>query len=781
MAMWTQVQKLPEELQKRVHLIYNDHFPYEVRSLLSEWIESQPWTKIEYDNPEHEKFAANLVSALIHELNRISVTIENNSLKFKLEQVAHNFRMNYAHDPINLVRIVNHCLNNESKILQSAQNYLSSMDTKPIINETYQDIYPEISKIRNLIQESEQFLRRLNQDQEQLILRYQDRNKCSAIAQANNNSVERAKLLKNLEQIDLTLRSESENVMKDRAVLVERCREALNRLSIVQSRVLDTELERWRRGQQLAGNGVSYDGYSLDDIQDWCEGLAELTWQTRVHIKRLQIMCQNYSATQYVTDSLFGLVDLSTTLLHRLVKSTFVIEKQPPQVMKTNTRFTATVRLLVGGKLNVHMTPPSVSVFIISEHQASILGAEPNNLIIPHNESAAGEILNNTGIMEYHSATKQLSAHFRNMQLKKIKRTEKKGTESVMDEKFALLFFSRFNICGGELGDIQVRTFSLPVVVIVHGNQEPHAHATITWDNAFAEPGRTSFAVPDKVPFIRVGEVLSQKFIASVGYGLSDDNLRFLAAKALRTSNVPDLGTLISWSQFSKEPLPERNFTFWEWFYAILKVTKEHLRNLWNDKTIIGFIWRKQAEEMLASCQLGTFLLRFSDSELGGLTVAWKSKSADGTSDEYFMLQPFISRDFQIRGLADRLNDLKHLTFLYPDIPKDAAFSKYYTPLGDNSKTATGYVKPYLVICVPGLSGPSYDSYPNTPQSTLHPHSPSDTSSMHYETSNSQMESNCTPVKNGNHVDAAESYSMMDLIQVNDNIPIDFFDFQHKQ
>jgi len=41
--------------------------------------------------------------------------------------------------------------------------------------------------------------------------------------------------------------------------------------------------------------------------------------------------------------------------------STFIIEKQPPQVMKTNTRFTSTVRLLVGGKLNVHMTPPQVS------------------------------------------------------------------------------------------------------------------------------------------------------------------------------------------------------------------------------------------------------------------------------------------------------------------------------------------------------------------------------------------------------------------------------------
>lgn len=37
------------------------------------------------------------------------------------------------------------------------------------------------------------------------------------------------------------------------------------------------------------------------------------------------------------------------------------------------------------------------------------------------------------------------------------------------------------------------------MVVIVHGNQEPHAWATVTWDNAFAEPGRVPFAVPEKV------------------------------------------------------------------------------------------------------------------------------------------------------------------------------------------------------------------------------------------------------------------------------------------
>lgn len=53
--------------------------------------------------------------------------------------------------------------------------------------------------------------------------------------------------------------------------------------------------------------------------------------------------------------------------------STFIIEKQPPQVLKTQTKFAATVRLLVGGKLNVHMNPPQVKATIISELQAKAL------------------------------------------------------------------------------------------------------------------------------------------------------------------------------------------------------------------------------------------------------------------------------------------------------------------------------------------------------------------------------------------------------------------------
>jgi signal transducer and activator of transcription 5B len=44
------------------------------------------------------------------------------------------------------------------------------------------------------------------------------------------------------------------------------------------------------------------------------------------------------------------------------------------------------------------------------------------------------------------------------------------------------------------------------------------------------------------------------------------------------------------------------------------------------------------------------------------------------------MLQPFTSKDFAIRSLADRISDLQHLVALFPDIPKEQAFGKYYTP-----------------------------------------------------------------------------------------------------
>lgn len=92
------------------------------------------------------------------------------------------------------------------------------------------------------------------------------------------------------------------------------------------------------------------------------------------------------------------------------------------------------------------MNNPLVKVSIVSETQAQLTQQTSK-----YSEVSCGEIINNTGNMEYNETTKQLSVSFRNMQLKKIKRAEKKGTESVMDEKFALLFQSNFAVGHGDI------------------------------------------------------------------------------------------------------------------------------------------------------------------------------------------------------------------------------------------------------------------------------------------------------------------------------------------
>ena len=95
------------------------------------------------------------------------------------------------------------------------------------------------------------------------------------------------------------------------------------------------------------------------------------------------------------------------------------------------------------------------------------------------------------------------------------------------------------------------------------------------------------FLVPEKVPWLQVANTLNMKFKASCGRGLTEENLKFLAGKAFSFRNMgynADCSNLmITWSQFCKEPLPDRSFTFWEWFYAVMKLTKEDLRGMWID------------------------------------------------------------------------------------------------------------------------------------------------------------------------------------------------------
>ena len=105
-------------------------------------------------------------------------------------------------------------------------------------------------------------------------------------------------------------------------------------------------------------------------------------------------------------------------------------------------------------------------------------------------------------------------------------------------------------------------------------------------------------------------------------FGLSHRAINFLGQKIFRGHAFTE-DTLVTWSMFNRENMPGRTFTFWQWFDSVMALMKHKLCvNYWNDHAVVGFIDRRECEQILQSQPHGTFLMRFSDSELGALSVS---------------------------------------------------------------------------------------------------------------------------------------------------------------
>ena len=431
--------------------------------------------------------------------------------------------------------------------------------------------------------------------------------------------------------------------------------------------ILHNQLIAWKRQQQLSGNGFQMT-LSLTPIQKWCEELVHVILSTKMHIEEVDRLKQalpdifpSHASTtsQQMTDEI-------TQLLMKIVKGTFIVDVQPCQVMKTNTKFEASVQLLVGVPLNVHRSSsPKVTVSILSEAQAAEIQRNQSRI----HSLQSGEISNNQSDMIMHKESGQVKAMFHNMQLKKIRRKEKyRLSESVTEEKFYLLFRADIQVSGKVFN---LWTLSLPVSVIVHGNQECVALANVTWDNAFAESLKQPCKSPEHVTWAQMAPMLDMKWKSHchTTRGLSNENIQYLASKLFQNDNLPKAvfdSLLISRVDFCREPLPGRNFSFWEWFYYLMKLTDNHLNDAWSAGYILGFVSRISVEKILQNAAPGTFVLRFSDSIKGGLTLAYLKHEAETGQRKVVMAEPFTTRILGQRSLADSLLDLqKILTFVY--------------------------------------------------------------------------------------------------------------------
>uniref|UniRef100_A0A803XNU7 Signal transducer and activator of transcription n=1 Tax=Meleagris gallopavo TaxID=9103 RepID=A0A803XNU7_MELGA len=291
----------------------------------------------------------------------------------------------------------------------------------------------------------------------------------------------------------------------------------------------------------------------------------------------------------------------------------------------------------------------------------------------------------NTKVMNMEESTNgSLAAEFRHLQLKEQKNAGNRTNE----------------------------TTSLPIIVISNVSQLPSGWASILWFNMLSsDPKNLSFFLnPPCAKWSKLSEVLSWQFSSVTKRGLNTDQLNMLGEKLLGSHDG-----LIPWTRFCKENLNDKSFPFWLWIEGILELIKKHLLCLWNDGCIMGFISKDKERALLKDQRPGTFLLRFSESSKeGAITFTWVEGSQNGKLPQFHSVEPYTKKELSAVTFPDIIRNYKvmaaenipenPLRFLYPDIPKDNAFGKYYSrpkeapePMDTDTPKGNGYIRTELI------------------------------------------------------------------------------------
>ncbi|XP_056455180.1 signal transducer and activator of transcription 6 isoform X2 [Gadus chalcogrammus] len=660
MAQWGLMSKLLRSIPtESIDELYPPNtFPIYVRYLLADWIETQPWEDFELEKVDQQLQAQTLLNQIIMYLRSKAEQETNVVEKIRLMRTSSNMEM-YRAQSLNFGVMVRDMLRKERHLINNPPQQVEILSIMP--PSPSQEPAPEAPKTSDVDRLVYQVLyvqdcrQSIHQQQEDLNW---DKQNLETIGPSIQNGMDPQNT--ELQKLQNKIQKQEHNLKSLRTNRLGQLKNAVESLGHCQARLI-SQLKTWSWEQHKATIGHPFDD-NLGPLQTWCEQLLGLNGKLR-------------QEWMLAGNPIPELQDMLVTLQQELIKSSLLVDKQPPQVIKTQSKFSTVVRYLLGEKM-APGKPVVLKAQIITEAQARHL--KQLGTLTSDN---VGELINNTAILEHHPTSKSTCATFRNMSVKKIKRADRKGTESVTEEKFAILFSTDINITGCDT-PYRIQIISVPVVVIVHGSQEINAMATVIWDCAFSEPDRIPFVVPDGVPWKLMCMTLNSKFMSEVQtqHCLNQYNLHFLAQKIF---DQPDISgdfskMMVSWAQFNKEMLPSRQFTFWQWFEGAMELTKRHLKAYWSEGVIFGFIGKQHLHLILKDRPNGTFLLRFSDSEIGGITIAYVAASENG-GQKIQNIQPFSKRDLEIRCLGNRIIDIESLAFLYPDYPKHGIFEKYYT------------------------------------------------------------------------------------------------------
>ncbi|XP_042850870.1 signal transducer and activator of transcription 4 isoform X5 [Panthera tigris] len=580
-------------------------------------------------------------------------------------------------NPMHVAVVISNCLREERRILAAAnmpvQGPLEKSLQSSSVSERQRNVEHKVTAIKNSVQMTEQDTKYLEDLQDEFDYRYKT---IQTMDQGDKNNA-----LMNQEV--LTLQEMLNSLDFKRKEALSKMTQIVNETDLLMNSMLMEELQDWKRRQQIACiGGPLHNG--LDQLQNCFTLLAESLFQLRRQLEKLE---EQSTKMTYEGDPIpmqrAHLLERVTFLIYNLFKNSFVVERQPcmpthpqrPMVLKTLIQFTVKLRLLIKlPELNYQVKVKASidkNVSTLSNRRFVLCGTHVKAMSIE--ESSNGS----------------LSVEFRHLQPKEMKSSAgSKGNEGchmVTEELHSITFETQICLYGLT---IDLETSSLPVVMISNVSQLPNAWASIIWYNVSTNDSQNLvfFNNPPSATLSQLLEVMSWQFSSYVGRGLNSDQLNMLAEKLTVQSSYND-GHL-TWAKFCKEHLPGKSFTFWTWLEAILDLIKKHILPLWIDGYVMGFVSKEKERLLLKDKMPGTFLLRFSESHLGGITFTWVDHSENGEV-RFHSVEPYNKGRLSALPFADILRDYKvimaenipenPLKFLYPDIPKDKAFGKHYS------------------------------------------------------------------------------------------------------
>uniref|UniRef100_A0A8C1DRH2 Signal transducer and activator of transcription n=1 Tax=Cyprinus carpio carpio TaxID=630221 RepID=A0A8C1DRH2_CYPCA len=487
----------------------------------------------------------------------------------------------------------------------------------------------EMSNFQISYQDTEQIIKNLEDQQDE----YDFKSKTHQSREELNGTISR----EDLNRERLTIHAMFMKLNETRTNVISQMSEVLNIMDPVIFELISTELAEWRRRQQMACIG-GVTNVCLDQLQNWFTSLGESLLQLRQQLKKLLELEQKFTYDKDpITLSKSTLEDRIMLNLKTLITNSLVVERQPcmptqpqrPLVLKTGVLFTLKLRLLI--KLQEFNHTVRVKVQLDKDIVEKRKGFRMFNILV-----TAMKVMN----MEESNG---MAAEFRHLV-----------------------------------------------------NQLPSGWASIMWYNMLtSEPKNLSFFVsPPSATWGHLAEVLSWQFSSITKRGLNQEQLTMLGTKLLGESAM-DLEAQIPWNRFCKSG-SEKNFTFWLWIEGILDLIKRHLLSLWDDGCIMGFVTKDQTKAFLYDKLPGTFLLRFSESNRdGAITFSWVEHNAN-EEPQIRSVEPYTKKELSAVSLPDIIRNYRvmaadnvpenPLRFLFPSIPKDDAFKKYYSKPAESKK-----------------------------------------------------------------------------------------------